>query len=55
MALAKKGIKKLPSLNKDFLFTEKFKKVIDHFVSSYNFPDFVNVVNVVVFQIQQIF
>ena len=41
MALAKKGIKKLPSLNKDFLFTEKFKKVIDHFVSSYNFPDFV--------------
>jgi hypothetical protein len=36
MALAKKGIKKLPSLNKDFLFTEKFKKVIDHFVSSYN-------------------
>jgi hypothetical protein len=40
-ALVKKGIKELPSLNKDFLFTEKFKKAIDHFVSNYNFPDFV--------------
>jgi hypothetical protein len=40
-ALAQKGVKELPSLNKGFLFTEKFKKIIDHFFSQYNFPDFV--------------
>ena len=41
LALAQKGVKELPSLNKGFLFTEKFKKIIDHFFSQYNFPDFV--------------
>jgi len=41
--LAQKGVGELPSLNKGFLFTEKFKKIIDHFFSQYNFPDFVKI------------
>ena len=39
--LARNGVRELPSLNKGFLFTEKFKKIIDHFFSQYNFPDFI--------------
>lgn len=41
MALAQKGVRELPSLNRGVLFTEKFKRSIDHFISAYNFPDFV--------------
>jgi len=41
--LAKQEIIKLPSLKKDIFFTEKFKKILDHFVDSYNFPDFVKI------------
>jgi hypothetical protein len=37
------GMRKLPSLSKDFLFTEKFKKIIDYFISSYNLPDYIKV------------
>jgi hypothetical protein len=37
------GMRKLPSLSKDYLFTEKFKKIIDYFISSYNLPDFIKV------------
>ena len=37
------GMRKLPTLSKDFLFTEKFKKIIDYFISSYNLPDFIKV------------
>jgi hypothetical protein len=40
-ALAQKGVRELPSLNRGVLFTEKFKRSIDHFISAYNFPDFV--------------
>jgi len=41
--IAKKGIRQLPSLSKDFMFTEKFKKVIDYFISAYDLPDFVKI------------
>lgn len=41
--IARKGIRQLPSLSKDFMFTEKFKKVIDYFISSYDLPDFVKI------------
>ena len=41
MALAQEGVRELPSLNRGVLFTKKFKRSIDHFVSAYNFPDFV--------------
>ena len=41
--LAKQEIIKLPSLKKDIFFTQKFKKILDHFIDSYNFPDFVKV------------
>ena len=41
--LVKKEIIKLPSLKKDIFFTQKFKKILDHFIDSYNFPDFVKV------------
>lgn len=42
--LAEKGKIKLPTLNRGFLFTEKFKKSVDYFVSQYNFPDFVHII-----------
>jgi len=41
--IAKKGIRQLPSLSKDFMFTEKFKKAIDYFISAYDLPDFVKI------------
>lgn len=41
--IARKGIRQLPSLSKDFMFTEKFKKVIDYFISEYDLPDFVKI------------
>jgi hypothetical protein len=41
--IAKKGIRQLPSLSKDFMFTEKFKRVIDYFISEYGLPDFVKI------------
>ena len=41
--IARKGIRQLPSLSKDFMFTEKFKKVIDYFISAYDLPDFVKI------------
>jgi hypothetical protein len=41
--IAIKGIRQLPSLSKDFMFTEKFKRVIDYFISTYDLPDFVKV------------
>jgi hypothetical protein len=41
--LVKREIIKLPSLRRDIFFTEKFKKIIDHFIDSYNFPDFVKI------------
>jgi hypothetical protein len=41
--IARKGIRQLPSLSKDFMFTEKFKRVIDYFISTYDLPDFVKV------------
>lgn len=40
---ARQEIIKLPSLKKDIFFTQKFKKILDHFIDSYNFPDFVKV------------
>ena len=40
-SLVRKGKKTLPSLRKEFKFIDKFKKTIEHFVSSYNFPDYV--------------
>jgi hypothetical protein len=42
-SLAEKEVRKLPSLKKDIMFTEKFKKVIDHFISNYNLPDFAEI------------
>ncbi len=41
--IARKGIRQLPSLSKNFMFTEKFKKVIDYFISEYDLPDFVKI------------
>ncbi len=41
--IARKGIRQLPSLSKNFMFTEKFKKVIDYFISAYDLPDFVKI------------
>ena len=41
--IARKGIRQLPSLSKDFMFTEKFKKAIDYFISAYDLPDFVKI------------
>jgi hypothetical protein len=41
--LVRQEIVKLPSLKKDIFFTQKFKKILDHFIDSYNFPDFVKV------------
>ena len=41
--LVKQEMVKLPSLKKDIFFTQKFKKILDHFIDSYNFPDFVKV------------
>lgn len=41
--IARKGIRQLPSLSKNFMFTEKFKKVIDYFISAYGLPDFVKI------------
>jgi len=41
--IARKGIRQLPSLSKDFMFTEKFKRVIDYFISRYDLPDFVKI------------
>ncbi len=41
--IARKGIIQLPSLSKDFMFTEKFKKAIDYFISAYDLPDFVKI------------
>ncbi len=42
-ALVKKEVRKLPSLNRDIIFTKRFKKILDHFISEYNIPDFVKI------------
>ena len=39
--LAEKEVRRLPSLSRGYMFTEKFKKILDHFISNYTFPDFV--------------
>ena len=41
--LVKKEVRKLPSLKKDIIFTKRFKKVLDHFISKYDIPDFVKI------------
>jgi hypothetical protein len=41
--IAIKGIRQLPSLSKNFMFTEKFKRAIEYFISTYDLPDFVKV------------
>ena len=33
--IAIKGIRQLPSLSKNFMFTEKFKRAIEYFISTY--------------------
>ena len=42
-ALVKKEVRKLPSLKKDIIFTKRFKKILDHFISKYDIPDFVKI------------
>ena len=42
--LAEKGKIELPTLNRGILFTEKFKKTVDYFISQYNFPDFAHII-----------
>ena len=41
--LVKKEVRKLPSLKRDIIFTKRFKKVLDHFISKYDIPDFVKI------------
>lgn len=41
--LVQTEIRTLPSLKKDIIFTERFKKIIDHFISNYNIPDFIKI------------
>ena len=41
--LVKTEVRKLPSLKKDIVFTERFKKILDHFISNYDIPDFIKI------------